>query len=432
MGLLTDHVEQDEPQPGVFRNTIHMKPIAYRDAGVLRANDTTWVDSGDGTYPHVVSKANMMIAASNTGILRWMPTRDTQVWMEIGDPVYRDGGIVKTFDFANPTRDGNRISWNKPAARLIYDHGGHFGKFGLVLKTAFRPDDREFAFPLTYQGLVRNGRTLSYNGQDVMTMRPFDCFDLADPEAERINVPHRFQTVQGVEYVILTLPIEIDAFAQPVLDPTLALQPDATDGLDTYIQNGLGTLYNAGVTGDVNIGHLNVNHIEYHTLIKFDLTSLPSNAAISSAILSLYCRVDYSDNADTYRVFRTKRAWVEGNKNNANDTPASGATWGRYDTTNNWSTAGGFHLDDCEQTDIGSRAFTATETLNEFKDFSLTPITKSDLDLGNGFMIKGDTNNDDGYLFSSSDAATPANRPKLTVEYTVPSTGHTITTLGAG
>jgi hypothetical protein len=141
------------------------------------------------------------------------------------------------------------------------------------------------------------------------------------------------------------------------------------------------------------------------TLIKFDLSSLPANAVISSAVLSLYCTGDNSATARTFYVYRLKRNWTY-----------NGATWNNYDVTHAWSSAGGFHIDDCEQTDIGSRAFSATETLNQYKDFNLTPTSKSALDLGNGWLIKGDTEDNDQYQFNASDAA--SNKPKLVITYT--------------
>jgi len=195
---------------------------------------------------------------------------------------------------------------------------------------------------------------------------------------------------------------------------TLTLQPDATDGIDTFIDSGLpDTNYATGVT--CQVGERSAAANIYRQLIKFDLSALPADAIISSAVLSLYATLDRSTNARTFRVYRLKRAWVEAE-----------ATWNIYSTGNNWSTAGGFHADDCEQVEIGSRAFTATETINVFKDFPLTPTTKAGLDLGNGWLIKADTEVDDNYSFASSDNATASNRPKLVIEYTVPGGGDTI------
>jgi len=57
------------------------------------------------------------------------------------------------------------------------------------------------------------------------------------------------------------------------------------------------------------------------TLIKFDFVAagIPANAVVDAVTLRLYCITDYADNAHTFRVYRTKRAWVE-----------TEATWNRF------------------------------------------------------------------------------------------------------
>lgn len=202
---------------------------------------------------------------------------------------------------------------------------------------------------------------------------------------------------------------------------SLVLQPDESSSQDTYI-NAFSTQqgYNFGTSAALSIGEAATltGHIT-RTLIKFDLSAIPADAELVSVVLSLYVTGDNSTNARTYRVYRQKRAWVEGSRAGATDSPATGATWTRYDTVNNWQTAGGFGVNDCEQTDIGSLAFSSAETLNQFKDFILTPTTKADLDLGNGWLIKADTESDDNYSFASSGDATASHRPRLSIVYRV-------------
>lgn len=198
---------------------------------------------------------------------------------------------------------------------------------------------------------------------------------------------------------------------------TLVLQP--AEGIDNWIRSGYG---NKGTDTTLTIGNGNdANNYTTRTLIKFDLSTLPDNAIISSATLSLFCNGDFSSNARTFKVYRVLRAWVE-----------SQSTWLIWKTGSNWGTAGAFGADDCEQTAIGSRDFTATETINAAKDFVLTPTTKSGLDLGNGWLIKADTEEDDAYQFASSDSAVEAQRPKLTIVYTLPATATGMIVLRAG
>lgn len=186
------------------------------------------------------------------------------------------------------------------------------------------------------------------------------------------------------------------------------LQP--ADGIDTFLYDDSATT-NYGTNVTLFVG--DTGGARYRTLIKFAGLSdgtIPPGAVISAATLSLYCYGENSGNARTLRVFRLKRAWVEAQ-----------ATWNIYSTGNNWQTAGGFGANDCEQTDIGSRAFSATETTGEYKDFSLTVADIQAIVNGtwtnNGFLIKADTESNDRYSFYSSDNA--ANKPKLTITYSI-------------
>ncbi|MBA2704915.1 MAG: DNRLRE domain-containing protein [Blastocatellia bacterium] len=191
---------------------------------------------------------------------------------------------------------------------------------------------------------------------------------------------------------------------------TLTLQPDATAGLDTMLYAGAATT-NYGTLSVIAIGEPNDAVGAARGLYKFDLSSIPSGATISSATLSLYAETDRANNAGTYRVFRQKRAWVEAQ-----------ASWNVYSTGNSWGAAGGFDATDCEQTDIGSLSLTASETLNVFKDWTLTASAIQEMITGgtftnNGFLIKTDAEADDAYNFTSSDGATAGNRPKLVIVY---------------
>jgi hypothetical protein len=116
-----------------------------------------------------------------------------------------------------------------------------------------------------------------------------------------------------------------------------------------------------------------------------------------------------------------KQAWVEGT-GNGHENPGYGASWDDYNGSGDaWTASGAFDPADCEQTDIGSVSVGDSESSGT-KNISLTPTTKSGLDLGNGWLIKADTEVNDLHGYASSDNATAANRPKLTIEYTAPAT----------
>lgn len=199
---------------------------------------------------------------------------------------------------------------------------------------------------------------------------------------------------------------------------TYSSQPDGTAGVDTYIGNDAPT-NNWGTNTRILIGEWNSGVQIARALIKFDFSSIPASGTPSSATFSLWQTSDLSSNARTFRIYRTKRDWVEAQ-----------ATWNIWKTSNNWSTAGGFHVNDCEQTEIASRAMTATEANGEKQWTNFDLVLLKDMWDGdwtnNGWLIRADTEVDDMYEYQSSDSATAAERPKLVIEYTVMSGTATI------
>jgi hypothetical protein len=149
-------------------------------------------------------------------------------------------------------------------------------------------------------------------------------------------------------------------------------------------------------------------------LIKFNGLSdgtIPSNAIVTSAILSLYLDSSLSNSTRTFRVYRQKRVWV-----------AAQATWNSYSTGNGWQTAGGFGANDCEQTDIGNISLSSAPATG-FKDWILDNQAIQEIISGawsnNGFLMKADTESNDAHRFQAQGASTAGNRPKLFIEYTL-------------
>lgn len=193
---------------------------------------------------------------------------------------------------------------------------------------------------------------------------------------------------------------------------TYTSQPDETSGLDTYISAIYGNV-NYGNQNSIAVGKQVSDTDVVRGLIKFDISSIPVGAIVISATLSLTISGDDSSNARTMRVYRQKKAWTE-----------AGATWNKYDGTNNWTSTGGFNSADCEQTEIGSVSLTASETVNTTKDITLLTSSIQEMVLGtftnNGFFLKMDTENNDAYRWHSSGATTASYRPKLVINYDIP------------
>jgi hypothetical protein len=395
--------------------TGYLRPVNYKDSqGNWQPINTNWQDSGVTERPNIVSASKLMVSVGNDGMRRIHPTREDDVYAEIGAPYIKVGGVWTKVNIGNPTRTANKLSWTTTNANVYIYHAGHYIKLEIELKNGWTPSGGQFAFPVGLNGLTRTGDTLYKNGNPVMILSAPVVYDKDNTEDVR-KITSQFTTVNGQPYLLFTLP-DLTGMSKPIVDPTLTLQPDATAGKDTFIASVNATT-NQGTNVNFNAGEPNTGSNIRRGLIQFDLSTLPSNSVINSATFSVYLINDASDNARTFRVYRMKRSWVEGTGNATitND----GATWNTYDGVNNWTTAGAFDAADCEQTDIGSVAFSASETLNVFKDFPLTPTTKAGLDLGFGWLIKADTELNEGYLFASSDTATAAQRPKLVIVYTL-------------
>jgi hypothetical protein len=151
----------------------------------------------------------------------------------------------------------------------------------------------------------------------------------------------------------------------------------------------------------------------YRSVIKWDLSSIPANAVVTSATLSIYTVEDYSDNTRTMRAYRVLRAWVE-----------SEVTWNSYSTGNAWATAGcGNTTSDREATDIGSVSVASNLAGGSEVSISLTPSRVQEWISGalanNGILLKIDTESNDFYNYGSHENGTAGIRPKLVIEYTL-------------
>lgn len=148
-------------------------------------------------------------------------------------------------------------------------------------------------------------------------------------------------------------------------------------------------------------------------LINFDLTSIPSNATIVSATLSLWTGNDLSDNDRTLRVYRLKVPFNE-----------TQATWNVASTGVTWQVPGASGTNDRESLDIGSVQILANEPIGTQKQISLSPAKIQEIVSGsfpdNGFIMIMDTELNDRFNYKSSDTSTASNRPMLIVQFTLP------------
>jgi PKD repeat protein len=200
---------------------------------------------------------------------------------------------------------------------------------------------------------------------------------------------------------------------------TLVLQPNGSSGIDTYILSS-SAASNYGAIVDMGVGEDNGGtNKTARSLIKFDLSSLPANATITSATLSLWTSQDLSSNTRTVRVYRLKQAFSE-----------TQATWNKATSTTSWQTVGASGANDRESTEVGSVQILDNVLLNTEKQIVLTPAKIQEMRNGtftnNGFIIVADTETNDRFAYKTSDNTSATQRPKLVIQYTVPSTPDSI------
>jgi len=195
---------------------------------------------------------------------------------------------------------------------------------------------------------------------------------------------------------------------------TLVLQPNGSGGVDTYLLSTSATS-NYGSSGDMGVGENNNSNNKYsRSLIKFDLSSLPIDAQIVSATLSLWTSIDTSSNDATMNVYRLKVPFVENQ-----------ATWNRSASGVNWQTTGANGSNDRESTAIGSIQIPNNQSLNTEKQIALDPAKIQEMINGtfvnNGFLLKTDAELNDRFDFKTSDTSTSSQRPKLVIQFTAES-----------
>lgn len=182
------------------------------------------------------------------------------------------------------------------------------------------------------------------------------------------------------------------------------LQPGAARGKDVWF---------TGNFGDRNWGAHQQLFLQQganqRSMIAFDIEALPPGARIVSASLDLWA--NSVQTPGTVEVFRVTSDWTEGSCQGGGGCTADGATWDFSDGTTYWDTPGG----DIDPDPVASRHVDAADSWHAF-DVTDPVSAWARGDLPNyGFMLQsvGIANPQ----FDSSDGTTPAQHPKLTVEY---------------
>lgn len=181
---------------------------------------------------------------------------------------------------------------------------------------------------------------------------------------------------------------------------------------------------NFGSDGDWGLAVYNFNGLRQWSVLKFDLSGLPSGANISNAVLKL--TIGHADETGAYLteatnvgVYRSTQGWTE-----------SGVTWNMYDGANSWTNAGGdavgttgVQLTSPYATASVSDT-TAVGTVFSFSSANMTELVKgwaAGTTANHGFELAStDTGSQYDAYFASKEHATASYRPVLEVTYAVP------------
>lgn len=164
---------------------------------------------------------------------------------------------------------------------------------------------------------------------------------------------------------------------------------------------------NTGSWTTIQVGEVNGATVgRRRALLRFDLSSIPDNAVITSATLRLYMAAAAGSAGDNIYVYRLLTDWTE-----------SGATWETRDGAAAWGSLGANGAGDREGDHLGYRGSYPNEAAG-WKEWTLSATSKAELDAGHGVLLRsGSETNAEWHFYSSENGSL---RPELVVVYSVP------------
>ena len=181
---------------------------------------------------------------------------------------------------------------------------------------------------------------------------------------------------------------------------TIYTSQPGSEGNDTYLREDSGTNY--GTTTTMKIG-TTAGGVDFRPLIKFDVSSVDPTKTVTSGIVELYVEISSGANF-TMKAYRVTSHWNE-----------TAANWTSNESTNSWTTIGG----DYSTTESGSITLGNATGWHNISITSLVQNWANTSFTNYGLiLITTDAENGDIREFSTSDSATPAQRPRIYIDYT--------------
>ncbi|MEI6058317.1 MAG: DNRLRE domain-containing protein [archaeon] len=188
---------------------------------------------------------------------------------------------------------------------------------------------------------------------------------------------------------------------------TIYTSQPTTEGKDTYIRQNSNNNY--GDQQTLLVGKT-AGGIEFRSLIEFNISEIPPENTITSALLSVYVSSATNTNNITIKLYRLTSSWVEGT-----GTIGTGASWNNASESTPWSTGGGDYANE-----LSSVTFTNQSSM--WYNFTITSAVRGWI---NGsysnyglILISTDAGNGKYTSISSAEGTDSSLAPRITIDYT--------------
>ncbi len=237
-----------------------------------------------------------------------------------------------------------------------------------------------------------------------------------------VTVPTGMRTIQLATRFFLLVLLSITGSTRLAAD-TVTLAPVADTALfENNPENNLGgmTFFPAGA---------NISSIRSRALLRFDLTSIPTNAVVTNAFLALRVVLSNTTSTNRFDLHRMNVPWIEGTKSGVPGPltgPGAPATDGEPSWRHRafpllWSApgaSGDFSPTVSASTNIinlGTYAFQGPGLLDDARSWINSPSQN----FGWLYKVFDETSGSTARRFGARED--PTNAPRLTLEYSIPS-----------
>ncbi|MHA2282672.1 MAG: DNRLRE domain-containing protein [Promethearchaeota archaeon] len=288
------------------------------------------------------------------------------------------------------------------------DNAGNIGDYFSIVKGATLAD---------FTGTPLTGAmplTVSFTDQSIGQITSWS-WDFGDGGMSTLQNPSYTYTTAGTYTVSLTVTGPDGSDSETKVDyitvtdgaPVTVSFQDGFDGYsgtrDTKLKDGNNAGTNFGTHANLEVD----GNPDEAALLYWDVTSIPFGSTIQSVDITVNVT---NISGDNYEIYDLKRAWIENE-----------ATWNVFASGQGWTVPGAGDSPDRGSTAfgaiVGSTLGSNTTSLNA-AGVAVVQSWVDDPSSNHGFIVQDYINHTNGVDFSSREAATVADRPKLEVTYT--------------